>query len=81
MIEFARFLAARILEIQAEIDALPAGCVWERNADSLGIDKAYYETGLQVFNEVQEAIAFERVKASKSLSARFERMGCRGGTP
>lgn len=81
MIKLKAFVIARMAEIQAEIDALPPGCVWERNADSLGIDKAFYETALEVVDEYQSEQAFEHYQQSRCFSARLDRMGCRGGTP
>lgn len=81
MIKLKAFVTGRIADIQAEIDALPAGCAWERNADSLGIDKAFYETALEVVDEYASEQAFEHYQQSRSFTARLDRMGCRGGTP
>lgn len=49
--DFPDFVRNRIKDINAEILALEAGHVGERNADSLGIDVCFYETALEVWVE------------------------------
>ena len=75
MIEFKQFVAARILEIKAEIDALPPGSSSERNADSLGIDIAFYETGLEVFQDFEDERAHSHLQQSRAFTARLDRAG------
>ena len=56
--EFAEFVRLRIKDIKAEILALPDTYQGERSRDSLEIDIAFYETGLEVYQEyVQERCA------------------------
>ena len=75
MIELKRFLVERIREIQFEIDELPEGGGYERNADSLGIDLAYYETGLEILDEYEGEQSWTRLQQSRAFTARLDRSG------
>jgi hypothetical protein len=59
MNDFTNWVSARLVSIQAEIDALPAGYVGPRDADGLGIDLAFYGTALEVVKDYQDETAFD----------------------
>lgn len=68
MIEFKRFVAARMADIQRQIDDLPEYDKQGRAGDSLGIDLAFHQSALDVVDDYESERAFEL-------------KGCRGGTP
>jgi len=54
MLTFPEFVAARVAEIQSEIQALPLGYIGERDADGLGIDIEFYKTASEVWTEYEQ---------------------------
>lgn len=65
MNEFKQWVAARLVDIQAEIDSLPVDCRSERNADGLGIDLEFYRTSLEVVKDYEDEKAFVLRNASQ----------------
>jgi len=75
MIEFKRFVAARMAEIQRQIDDLPEYDKEGRAGDSLGIDLAFHQSALDVVADYEGERSFARLQVSRSLSARLDRAG------
>lgn len=53
---FPEYVKRCIDETEAELAALPADYRGERDADGLGIDLAFYQTGLDIWKEYQDGL-------------------------